>query len=81
MTDIVLKDIDQALADRIRRIADLRGWSMPRTLAYLLEQGLRANEGDSSVRFDHLETDVLQAAIAALEQVPDDDGYALIGRV
>ncbi|MHC9084093.1 hypothetical protein ACYX7E_03535 [Luteimonas sp. RIT-PG2_3] len=81
MTDIVLKDIDQALADRIRRIADLRGWTMARTLGYLLEQGLRANEGDASVRFDHLETDVLQAAIAALEQVPDDDGYALIGRV
>lgn len=81
MTDIVLKDIDQVLTDRIRRVADQRGWSVPKTLLHLLEQGLHVYEGDGTVRFDNSEADVLQAAIEALEQVPDDGGYALIGKV
>jgi len=81
MTDIVLKDADPVLVDRIRRVADARGWTMPRALQYLLEQGLHVYEGDGAVRFDNSEADVLQAAIAALEQVPDDPGYASIGRV
>ena len=38
-------------------------------------------EGDGSVRLDNAESDALAAAIAALENVPDDKGYALIGRV
>ena len=81
MTDIVLKDADPVLVDRIKRVADARGWTMPRALQYLLEQGLHVYEGDGSVRFDNAEAGVLQAAIAALEQVPDDPGYAAIGRV
>ena len=81
MTDIVLKDADPVLFDRIRRVADARGWTMPRALQYLLEQGLHVYEGDGSVRLDNSEADALQAAIAALEQVPDDPGYAAIGRV
>ncbi|TWT22375.1 hypothetical protein FQY83_04920 [Luteimonas marina] len=81
MTDIVLKDADPVLVDRIKRVADTRGWTMPRALQYLLEQGLHVYEGDGAVRFDNSEADVLQAAIAALEQVPDDPGYAAIGRV
>ena len=50
-------------------------------LLYLLEQGLHVYEGDGSVRFDNDEADALQAMIRALEQVPDDPGYAAIGRV
>ena len=80
MTDIVLKDADPVLVDRIRRVADARGWTVPRALQYLLEQGLHVYEGDGSVRLDNSEADALQAAIAALEQVPDDPGYAAIGR-
>lgn len=80
MTDIVLKDIDAILADRIRRVAEQRGWSMPKTLLHLLEQGLHSYEGDGGVRFDNSEADVLQAAIAALEQIPDAT-YSLIGQV
>ena len=80
MTDIVLKDADPVLFDRIRRVADARGWTLPRALQYLLEQGLHVYEGDGSVRLDNSEADALQAAIAALEQVPDDPGYAAIGR-
>lgn len=81
MTDIVLKDIDPVLSDRIKRVADARGWSVPKTLLHLLEQGLHVYEGDGAVRFDNSEADVLHAAIAALEQVPDDAGYSLIGKV
>lgn len=81
MTDIVLKDVDAVLADRIRRVADKRGWSLPKTLLHLLEQGLYTYEGDGKQSFDNSESDVLQAAIAALEQVPDDAGYAMIGKL
>lgn len=80
MTDIVLKDADPVLVDRIKRVADARGWPLPRALQYLLEQGLHVYEGDGSVRLDNAEADALAAAIAALEGVPDDKGYALIGR-
>lgn len=79
MTDIVLKDIDAVLADRIRRVADQRGWSVPKTLLHLLEQGLHVYEGDGTVRFDNSEADVLQEAIAALEGIPDGT-YSLIGQ-
>jgi hypothetical protein len=81
MTDIVLKDVDDVLADRIKRVANKRGWSLPKTLLHLLEQGLYTYEGDGKLSFDNAESDVLQAAIAALEQVPDDGGYAMIGKL
>ncbi|MEP6633760.1 MAG: hypothetical protein ABJA62_06075 [Luteimonas sp.] len=80
MTDIVLKDIDPVLADRIKRVATARGWTMSQALLELLEQGLHTSEGDGAVRFDNSEADVLQAAIAALEAAPDDPGFSLIGR-
>jgi len=81
MTEIVLRDIDPVLADRIRRVADARRWDLPRTLQHLLEQGLYAVEADMNVRFSDTDSDVLREAIAALEQVPSDPGFSLIGRV
>jgi len=81
MTEIVLRDIDPVLADRIRRVADARRWDLARTLQHLLEQGLYAVEADMNVRFSDTDSDVLRAAIAALEQVPSDPGFSLIGRV
>jgi hypothetical protein len=81
MTEIVLRDIDPLLADRIRRIADARRWGLPQTLQYLLEQGLYAVEADMNVRFSETDTDILREAIAALEGVPNDPGFSLIGRV
>ncbi len=81
VTEIVLRDIDPVLADRIRRIADKRRWDLPRTLQYLLEQGLYAVEADMNVRFSDTDSDALRAAIAALEDVPNDPGFSLIGRV
>lgn len=80
MSDIVLHDIDPLLADRIRRIGEKHGWSLPDTLLRLLEHGLRSHEGRGTPRLDDDEAGALALAIAALEQVPDDAGFALIGR-
>jgi hypothetical protein len=80
MTDIVLRDIDAGLADRIRRIADAHGWDQPRTLLRLLELGLHAVERDGAVALADHETGVLEAALRALEQVPSVPGFAMIGR-
>lgn len=81
MTEIVLRDIDPLMADRIRRVADARRWSLPQALQHLLEQGLYAVEAEINVRFSDTDSDALRAAIAALEQVPSDPGFSLIGRV
>lgn len=80
MTEIVLRDIDPLMADRIRRVADARRWSLPQALQHLLEQGLYAVEAEINVRFSDTDSDALRAAIAALEQVPSDPGFSLIGR-
>ena len=80
VTDIVLHDIEPVLADRIRRISEKRGWSMHDTLLRLLERGLQASEGRGVPPLDDDEAGALERAIAALEQVPDDSGFALIGR-
>lgn len=83
MTDIVLRDVDPALRARIEAVARRHGWDLPDALAQLLEAGLRASEapGAAPVQFAGRERDALAGAIAALEQVPDDPGFALIGRV
>lgn len=81
MTEIVLRDIDPTLAARIRRVAEARNWTLPRTLQHLLEQGLFAVEADMNVRLTDTDSDALRQAIAALEQVPSDPGFSLIGRV
>jgi len=80
MTDIVLRDIDAVLADRIKHLAEARGWDMHETLQTLLEQGLYACESGLNVHFSDREANALKNAIAALEDVPDDSGYGLIGR-
>lgn len=80
MTDIVLKDIDPALRERIERVAREEGRGLPETLSRLLEAGLAAIEHRRS-SFDDREQTVLAAAVAALQDVPDDPGFASIGRV
>ena len=81
MSEIVLRDIDPVLAERIRRVAESRRMGLPEALLYLLEQGLYAAEADMTVRFNDRDSDALMEAIAALEQVPSDPGFSLIGRV
>ena len=80
MTDIVLRDIDPLLFERIRRIGQARGWDMAETLLHVLTHGLDGFEGGAAPVFADTEFHVLEEAIAALEHVPDDPGFALIGR-
>lgn len=80
MIDIVLKDIDPALRERIERVARLENQSLPETLSRLLETGLSSAE-HSLASLDDRESNVLADAVAALQQVPDDPGFASIGRV
>lgn len=70
MTDIVMKDIDPVLAERIRRVAQARGWTIHDTLCHLLEQGLFTTESEVRGGFSDREVDVLSAAISALKEVP-----------
>jgi hypothetical protein len=80
MTDLVLRDIDPVLAERIRKVAQTNGWDVHQTILHLIERGLYASEG-GALRFDGTESDVMQSVIAALETVPNDPGFSLIGRV
>lgn len=81
MTDIILRDIDAELSERLKLLAEQRRWTMHQTLLTVLEQGLYACEAGALVHLDDRETDALQQAIAALEQVQDDSGFGLIGKV
>ncbi|GAB3737881.1 hypothetical protein GCM10028862_23740 [Luteimonas pelagia] len=81
MTDIVLRDIDPALAARLRALSDSRGWPIHETLLKVVELGLqRCESGALPSALESAEADLLREAIGALEQVPDDPGFALIGR-
>jgi len=79
MTDLILSNVEPALLQRVKRLAEMRGWSVPEALVFLLDRGLsRTDErGDGLAALD---TRVLEEAISALERVPDDPGFALIGR-
>ncbi|CAD7386427.1 hypothetical protein [Xanthomonas arboricola] len=70
MTDLVLRDIDPLLVDRIRRISVARGWTQYQTVMHLLEQGLFASEYEVTGGLQHPEVDALAEAIAALKALP-----------
>ena len=55
----------------------------PRTLTSLRRHrnpSLAAAAHDLAARLDESDAKALQAAIAALQDIPDDPGFALIGR-
>lgn len=79
MPDLILRDIEPALLARVRRLADARGTTLEQVLLELLDRGL-ACSGESDDGLDDAAARVLQEAIAALESVPSDPGFALIGR-
>ena len=81
MTDIVLHDIDPLLLDRIKRVAAARSWPLQEALMHLLEHGLFACEAELAARFSDSDSMALQAAISALEGIPSDPGFSLIGRM
>ena len=73
-------DLDDLLLERVRRVAQARGWSDAAAIRHLIEHGLFAVEPRGEQRLDDLDVNVLQSAIAALEGIPDDPGFSLIGR-
>ena len=79
MPDLILRDIQPALIDRVRQVANDRGSSLEQALLELLECGLACG-GDRRGRLDDSDAHALQEAIAALERMPSDPGFALIGR-
>lgn len=81
MNPMTLPPIDHVLQDRIMRLAQARGWTLPQTLLRLIEQGLNACEGELKAGFTDVDARALQEAIAALETIPSDPGFSLIGRV
>lgn len=81
MTDLVLRDLDPALAGRLRQLAELQGRSLHQVTLEALEAGVQACEVGLRKRLDLEEQTALRQAIAALEQVPDDAGFGLIGRL
>lgn len=82
LNDIVLKDIDPGLQRRIERLASQHGWSLPEALGQLLQAGLRTLEAHGAhVPLSGGESELLVRAIAALERLPNDPGFALIGRI
>jgi len=80
MTDIILHDIDPLLLDRVKRVAQARSWPLQEALMHLLEHGLFACEAELAARFNDSDANALQAAIAALEGIPSDPGFSMIGR-
>jgi hypothetical protein len=80
MTDIVLRDIDPVLAGRIRKLAEQRGWDMHHALLELIEHGLLHFESHRIARFSGSEDVAFREMMVALEQVPDNPGFGLIGR-
>lgn len=80
MPDLILRDVEPALLERVKRLADARDCSLEDALLALLNRGL-ACSNDAGGGFDDSDARVLQEAIAALENVPSDPGFALIGRM
>lgn len=70
MTDLVLRNIDPMLVDRIRRISVARGWTQHQTVVSLIEQGLFTSEHEVNGGFVNPEVDALSDAIAALKLLP-----------
>ncbi len=70
MADLILRDVDPLLLERIRRLAVARGWTREYTCMVLLEQGLFAGEHEMSHGFGNIEVDALSEAIHALQALP-----------
>jgi hypothetical protein len=75
MADLVLRDLDPLLEERIRRVAVARGWTREYTCVALLEQGLFSSELEVRHGFQNPEVDALADAIAALQALPDAKSF------
>ncbi|WP_045757624.1 hypothetical protein [Xanthomonas albilineans] len=70
MTDLLLRDIDPLMFERIGHIAVARGLTQHQTVLALIEQGLFASEQDLRKGFKSVELDALSEAITALRALP-----------
>lgn len=75
MADVILRDVDPLLLERIRRLAVARGWTHEQTCLVLLEQGLFAGEQEVRGGFENPEVEVLSEAIHALQALPAGAGF------
>lgn len=80
MTETLSIELDPLLLGRVRRVAAARGWDQQQALTHLIEHGLFSCEAELAASFNDSDAQALQEAIAALEQIQDDPGFALIGR-
>lgn len=80
MSESLQIQLDSVLLERVRRIARTRGWDDAAAVRHLVEHGLFAVEPRGEAPLDDADANVLQSAIAALEGIPDDPGFSLIGR-
>lgn len=82
MPDIVIRHIDDALAERIKDLARARRWSINDVILHVLRHGLGLAHGDlgwmQTADVAHMtgtwraeEADAFQDAMAALENIPD----------
>lgn len=81
MTDLVLRDVAPDLAERIQLLADMQGHSVHDVMLEVLDTGVRTCEVRLRKQLDQQEEAALKQAISALEEVPDDAGFGLIGRL
>ena len=79
MTGTTLDGMDPVLAGRLQRLAQVRGWPPEEALKRVLERGLMALESEGPASLEAAEADVLNEAIAALEQIPSST-FAAIGK-
>ncbi|MFP7723799.1 hypothetical protein [Lysobacter sp. A3-1-A15] len=80
MNELTLRDVGPLLLERIQRVADARGWTRQHALMHMLETGLFECEAELASRLTDSDSMALQAAIAAMEVIPDDPGFGRIGR-
>ena len=80
MTELTIRDIGPLLMERIKRVADAHGWSEQHALMHMLETGLFECEAELASKLTDSDAMALKAAIAALEGIPNDPGFARIGR-
>ena len=79
MSPFLLDTVDPIMADRLRKLAGKRGWSESEALIRVIERGLPAVEAEVPPNLENEEANALQAAIAALDQIPTST-FAAIGR-
>lgn len=80
MSETIPLDLDPALRKRVLRVAGVRDWDEASTLTHMIQRGLVACEHELATSLDEAETQALQSAVDAMQQVSDDSGFGWIGR-